>query len=182
MKLFFMSDIHGSPYFLEKALECFKAEKADNMIISGDILYHGPRNPIPEGYNPSRAADMLNQYKEKIIAVRGNCDSEVDQMLLEFPMSGDYAVILYNGVRIFLTHGHIYNPGKLPPLSKGDVLVYGHIHIPVAEKEKDIFILNPGSITFPKEGNPNSYGVLENNIFSIKDFSGNVIKEIKIKD
>lgn len=182
MKLFFMSDIHGSLYFLKKALECFKSENADNIIILGDALYHGPRNPIPEDYNPSKVAELLNSYKEKIIAVRGNCDSEVDQMLLQFPMLGDYAVILYNGIRIFLTHGHIFNPGKLPPLSKGDVFVYGHIHVPVADKINDIYILNPSSITSPKENNPNTYGILEDNIFSIKDFHGNVIKEIKIKE
>lgn len=181
MKIFFMSDIHGSLYFLKEAINSFKREKAEYIVILGDELYHGPRNPLPKEYNPQEVAVILNEYKEKIIAVRGNCDSEVDQMLIQYPIMGDYSTILYNGRRLFLTHGHIYNPENLPPLSKGDVFFYGHIHIPVAEKQDGIYIINPGSISLPKENYINSYGILENNIFSVKDFQGNVIKELSFE-
>lgn len=178
MKIFFISDIHGSLYYLKEAIARFKKEEAEYIVILGDELYHGPRNPLPKEYDPPKAAALLNEYKDKVIAVRGNCDSEVDQMLIEYPIMGDYSTILYNGRRLFLTHGHLHNPENLPSLSKGDVFFYGHIHIPVAEKQNDIYIINPGSIALPKENYPNSYGVLENNIFQIKDFEGNVIKEL----
>lgn len=180
MKIFFISDIHGSLYYLEKALELYKEEGANFIVLLGDALYHGPRNPLPEQYNPQAVANLLNQYKDKIIAIRGNCDSEVDQMLIEYPMMSDYSIILYNNRRLFLTHGHIYNEDNLPNLSENDVLVHGHTHVPVAKKHNKIYILNPGSTTLPKENNPNSYAILEDNLFQIKDLEGNVIKEIKL--
>lgn len=181
MKLFFISDIHGSLYYLKKALENYNKENAQYIVILGDELYHGARNPLPEGYNPKEVAELLNTYKDKIIAVRGNCDSEVDQMVINYPIMSDYSIILYNNRRLFLTHGHIYNKDNLPPLSDGDVIIHGHTHVPVAEKLNNIFIINPGSITFPKEDTPHCYGVLENNLFKIKDLSGNVFKEIAFK-
>lgn len=180
MKIFFISDIHGSLYYLEKALELYKEEGANFIVLLGDALYHGPRNPLPEQYNPQAVANLLNQYKDKIIAIRGNCDSEVDQMLIEYPMMSDYSIILYNNRRLFLTHGHIYNEDNLPNLSENDVLVHGHTHVPVAKKHNKIYILNPGSTTLPKENNTNSYAILEDNLFQIKDLEGNVIKEIKL--
>lgn len=180
MKLFFISDIHGSIYYLKKAFENYEKEVSDYIIILGDELYHGARNELPEGYNPKEVAEFLNGYKEKIIAVRGNCDSEVDEMVLEYPMMTTYSNILYNGKRLFLTHGHLYNRENLPKLSKGDVLIYGHTHVPVAEKQDDIFIINPGSISMPKENNPNSYGVLEDDLFQIKDLNGNTFMKIKL--
>ncbi len=178
MKLFFISDIHGSLHYLNKALEQYEKEAADYIIILGDELYHGARNPLPEGYNPKEVAVLLNSYADKIIAVRGNCDSEIDQMVLEFPVMSDYSTILYEGRRIFLSHGHIYGPDHLPILSSGDLFVYGHTHIPVAEKKEDIYVINPGSISMPKENNPNTYGVLEGQAFQIKTLDGNVFKEI----
>lgn len=178
MKLFFISDIHGSLHYLNKALEQYEKEAADYIIILGDELYHGARNPLPEGYNPKEVAVLLNSYADKIIAVRGNCDSEVDQMVLEFPVMSDYSTILYEGRRIFLSHGHIYGPDHLPILSSGDFFVYGHTHIPVAEKKEDIYVINPGSISMPKENNPNTYGILEGQAFQIKTLDGNVFKEI----
>lgn len=181
MKLLFISDIHGSLYYLNRILELCQEESPDYIAILGDELYHGARNPLPKEYNPKAVTELLNSYKDKIIAVRGNCDSEVDQMVLEYPMLSDYSIILYNDKRLFLTHGHIYNSDNLPNLSKGDVLIYGHTHIPLAEKHRDIFILNPGSITFPKENTPNSYGVLENHIFKIKTLDGDIYKEIELK-
>jgi putative phosphoesterase len=180
MKIFFMSDIHGSLYYLERALQCYKEEKASYIVILGDALYHGPRNPLPKEYNPQSVASLLNQYKDKIIAIRGNCDSEVDQMLIEYPMMADYSIMLYNDRRLFLTHGHIYNESDLPNLSENDVLIMGHTHIPVAKKYNNIYILNPGSITLPKENNPNSYAILEDDLFQVKDLQGTVLKEIRI--
>lgn len=180
MKLMFISDIHGSSHYIEKSIDKFIEEKADYIVILGDLLYHGPRNPLPEGYDPSSVLLTLNNYKEKIISVRGNCDSEVDQMVLEFPIMNDYTIIFNDNRRIFATHGHLYNESKMPNIEDGDILIHGHTHIPVAKKVNNIYVLNPGSISLPKENNPNSYGVLEGNIFKIKDFNNNIIKEIKL--
>ncbi|MCB2294172.1 phosphodiesterase [Clostridium algoriphilum] len=180
MKLFFISDIHGSLYYLKKTLEFYKEEKANYIVLLGDALYHGPRNPLPRDYNPQEVANLLNEYKKKIIAVRGNCDSEVDQMLIEYPMMAEYSTILYNDRRLFITHGHIYNEKNLPKLSENDVLIYGHTHIPVAKKYNNIYVLNPGSISLPRDNIPNSYAILQDNLFQIKDLEGNVIKEIKL--
>jgi putative phosphoesterase len=180
MKLFFISDIHGSLYFLNKALERYAQEGASHIVILGDELYHGARNPLTREYNPKGVTAALNEYSDKIIAVRGNCDSEVDQMVLTFPLSAPYSFILYGGKRLFLTHGHIYNENSLPKLAPGDVFLYGHTHIPVAKKTGGITIINPGSISLPKDGNPETYGVLEDNVFSIKRLDGTVFKQIEI--
>ena len=180
MKIFFISDIHGSIFFLRKSLERYKEEKAKYIVVLGDVLYHGPRNPLPRDYNPEAVASLLNEYKDKIIAVRGNCDSEVDQILIDYPMMSDYSIMLCDDRRLFLTHGHIYNERNLPKLGENDVLIYGHSHIPVAKKQNNIFILNPGSISLPRENIPNSYAVLQDNLFQIKDLDGNVITEIEL--
>lgn len=182
MKIFFISDIHGSIECLNKALEQFHKEGADYIAVLGDALYHGPRNDIPKNYAPKEVVEVLNKYRNKIIAVRGNCDSEVDQMLLNYPMMNDYTVILYNGKRLFLTHGHIYNKENLPNIQAGDILIHGHTHIPLAEKmHNGIILFNPGSITIPKENNKNSYGILEDNILKVKDLHGNIIMDISIQ-
>lgn len=180
MKLFFVSDIHGSAFYTRRALEIFKKEEADFIVILGDELYHGARNPLPVEYNPKEVTELLNEYADKIIAIRGNCDSEVDAMVLNYPMMSDYSIVLYNGRRLFLTHGHVYDEENLPKLSSGDVFIYGHYHIPKAEKKGDVFIINPGSITFPKENNPNTYAMLEDNIFTIKDLEGNIFKSLEL--
>ena len=179
MKLFFISDIHGSIDDLNKVLELFEKEGADYLIILGDILYHGPRNPLPSNYNPQDVSKSLNVYKDKIIAIRGNCDSEVDQMLLEFPIMADFSQILLENKRFFLTHGHIYNENILPPLINKDILCHGHTHIPLAEEKNGIIIFNPGSITFPKENNKKSYGLYKENQLFVLDFDGEVIKNYK---
>ena len=176
MKIFVISDIHGSIYYLNKALEFFKKEEADYILILGDILYHGPRNPLPKDYDPKLVAKKLNLYKNKIIALRGNCDSEVDQMLLEFPIMSDFTNLFLGDKRIFATHGHLFSENKLP-LSDGDILISGHTHLPLAEK-KDLYIFNPGSITLPKGGNPNSYGVLTSSSWEIKDLNGKIFQSI----
>ncbi|MGG7165375.1 phosphodiesterase [Clostridium ihumii] len=180
MKLFFMSDIHGSLKYAKLGVDAFIKENADYMVILGDVLYHGPRNPLPEEYNPKEVANLINKYKNKIIGVRGNCDADVDQMLLEYPCMMDYNVILADNKRVFITHGHIYSEKNMLNIAEGDVLIYGHTHIPVAKKENDIYVINPGSISYPKENNPHSYGILEDNIFYIKDICGNVIKSIEL--
>ncbi len=180
MKLFFISDIHGSISSLRTALDFFESERADRIIVLGDSLYHGPRNPLPEDYSPAEVAALLNCYKDKIIAVRGNCDSEVDQMLIEYPMMETSSTVLLNDRKMFLTHGHIYNPENLPHLSSGDIFAFGHIHLPVAEKQGEVYIFNPGSITLPKGGNPKSYGIYDGNNLSVKSFDGAILAEIKI--
>lgn len=178
MRLLFISDIHGSAYYLRKIIDLLPTINPDRIIILGDILYHGPRNPLPKGYDCQEVIRLINPLKNKIIAVRGNCDSEVDQMVLDFMMTSDYATIDVDGHHFFLTHGHIFNEDKLPPLNAGDIFVYGHIHKPVAKRVDGIYILNPSSISLPKEG-ANSYGIYEDGLFQIKDLAGNVVKEIK---
>lgn len=180
MKLFFMADIHGSLFYLNKALQMYERENADFIVILGDELYHGARNPLTKDYNPKEVTALLNSLSSKIIAVRGNCDSEVDQMVLDFPITSTYSMVLYENHRLFLTHGHIYNEQNLPKLASGDVFIYGHTHVPKAEKIGGITVINPGSISLPKENSPNSYGILEGNEFFIKNLDGNIIKQISI--
>ncbi|EKO3959356.1 phosphodiesterase [Vibrio fluvialis] len=178
MELFFASDLHGSLPATERVLQAYQQSDADTLVLLGDILNHGPRNPIPEGYNPPAVAERLNAFADRIIAVRGNCDSEVDQMLLTFPMMADYAwVLLESGQRLFLTHGHLYNQNKLPPLKEGDVLVHGHTHVPVAEKQPHNYLFNPGSVTFPRNGFAASFGRFRHGIIEVCSFDGDVIAQ-----
>ena len=178
MRILFITDIHGSSYFAKKALEAFEKEDADYIALLGDELYHGPRNPLPREYKPMEVAELLNKYADKIIAVKGNCDSEVDQMMFNFPIMSSHSTILYNGRRLFLTHGHIYNENKLPELNAGDVLVYGHTHVNKIENKRGIFIINLASVALPKDNNPNCYAVLSGDVFKIKDIDGNTVNEI----
>jgi uncharacterized protein len=181
MDYFFASDIHGSAFYAEKMLDAFERSKAGKMILLGDILYHGPRNDLPEGYDPKKVISLLNPYREKILAVRGNCDAEVDQMVLSFPIMADYAYMVLNGVAFYITHGHKWNPENLPPMAGGTAFMYGHVHLPKAEKTGDIYILNPGSVSIPKGGYASSYAVLKDRTFSIRDFEGHTIKEITLE-
>ena len=150
MKWFIASDIHGSAYFCEKLIERYKAEKADKILLLGDILYHGPRNDLPRGYNPKAVIGLLNELKNDILCVRGNCDTEVDQMVLHFPILADYCIITHETKVIYATHGHIFNKEHLPPLNKGDILLHGHTHIPVCEQYDNFTYINPGSVSIPK--------------------------------
>ena len=168
MSLVFFSDIHGVPYTLKRLLEHAQILKAERLVILGDLLYHGPRNGVPDFYDPVEVADLLNANKEKILCVRGNCDSEVDQMMLHFPVLSDYAELMEQGRRFFLTHGHKYNAGNPPPIPDQTVLVHGHTHIPVFKEENGITIFNPGSISLPKMGFPRSFGVCENGVLSVR--------------
>ncbi|WET42017.1 phosphodiesterase [Citrobacter enshiensis] len=167
MKLMFASDIHGSLPATERVLELFAKSGAQWLVILGDVLNHGPRNALPEGYAPAQVADLLNAQAGRIIAVRGNCDSEVDQMLLHFPMTAPWQQILMENQRLFLTHGHLFGPENLPALNAGDVLVYGHTHLPVAEKRGEVYHFNPGSVSIPKGGFKASYGILDDNVLRV---------------
>ena len=180
MKYMFASDVHGSAYYCRKMLEAFELEKADRLVLLGDLLYHGPRNDLPKEYAPKEVISMLNGMKNKIYAVRGNCEAEVDQMVLEFPVMADYCILAIDGKTLYATHGHVYNTSNLPPMQDGDVLVHGHTHVLKAEQMEGYIWLNPGSVSIPKEGNPPTYAVLEDGVFSIKEFDGNIVKSIRI--
>ncbi len=170
MKYIIASDIHGSAFWCRKLLEAFEYEGAEKLVLLGDLLYHGPRNDFPEEYSPKAVFAMLNAVKEKILAVRGNCDSEVDQMVLEFPILADYAVADKEGRALFLTHGHLFNAEQPPLLKKGDILFNGHFHTPACvEMENGAFYANCGSVALPKEGFPHSYLLLDGDALYFKD-------------
>lgn len=166
------SDIHGSAFYCEKMVERFKAEGACRLLLLGDILYHGPRNALPGEYDPKRVIEMLGEIKDSIISVRGNCDTEVDQMVLPFPVLADYALIDTGNFVMFATHGHKYNEDNLPPLKAGDVLLNGHTHVPKAVRHENYVFINPGSVSIPKSNSPHSYIVLEGKTFVWKDIDG----------
>lgn len=181
MKLFVASDIHGSAYYCRKMLDTYQKEGAERMLLLGDILYHGPRNDLPREYAPKEVIAMLNEYKNEIYAVRGNCEAEVDQMVLQFPVMADYCLLPLKNKVIYATHGHVYNAENLPPMKKGDILLHGHTHILTAERREDYILLNPGSVSIPKGGNVPSYAILEDGRFAIKDFEGNEIASIQLE-
>ena len=178
MKYLFASDIHGSAYYCRKLLDAFREEQAERLVLLG--LYHGPRNDLPREYAPKEVIALLNEHKNKIYAVRGNCEAEVDQMVLEFPVMADYCILSVDGRTFYATHGHIYNQDNLPPLQEGDILIHGHTHVLKAQQMDGYILLNPGSVSIPKEGNPATYAVLENSIFTIKDFDGNTVREMRL--
>ncbi|MEH2928424.1 phosphodiesterase [Candidatus Ventrimonas sp. KK005] len=178
MKYMFASDIHGSAWYCRKLLEEYRRSGADRLVLLGDILYHGPRNDLPREYAPKEVIGLLNGIKEEIYAVRGNCEAEVDQMVLEFPVMADYGVLVLNGLTFYATHGHVYHPDHLPPMKPGDILIYGHTHLLRAEAIRSNYVLNPGSVSIPKGGNPATFGILDGQEFSIVDFEGNVVKNL----
>ena len=179
MKYIIASDIHGSFYYAEKLADVFNKSGADKLILLGDILYHGPRNDLPKDYAPKKVIPLLNALRDKICCVRGNCEAEVDQMVLDFPCMSDYSFMHINNTDVFATHGHIYSPEKMPNIQKG-IFACGHTHIPVLEKSGDIIVLNPGSVSIPKGGFNNSYAVFDNDKIAIYDFDGNIIKNMDI--
>lgn len=181
MKYMIASDIHGSAYYCRKMLEAFENEKADKLILLGDVLYHGPRNDLPKEYAPKEVIAMLNPLSDKILCVRGNCDGEVDQMVLSFPIMADYAVLSVGERLVYITHGHNHNIEKCPPLSKGDILLHGHTHIPVCMPfgNENIYI-NPGSVSIPKENSAHGYMTLEDGVFLWKDFEGNIYNKYTV--
>lgn len=162
MRILFLSDIHGVPSALEAALAAADALGYDRIALLGDLLYHGPRNGVPNLYDPVRVAKILNSLKDRIVAVRGNCDAEVDQMMVEFPIMADYAVLDAGTEKFFLTHGHLWNEAKLPPVGIGTVLAHGHTHIPELKKlDCGLTIFNPGSVSLPKGGSSRSFGYFD---------------------
>lgn len=178
MKLLIASDLHGSSKYIGLLLERIKEEKPDKILYLGDLLYHGPRNDLPEDYDTKKAIDLLNKNTDITIAVRGNCDSEVDQMVLNFDTTSTYTLIEIDGLSIFATHGHIYNASHLPAISNIDVLLHGHTHIPVCENiTENKFYMNPGSVSIPKGNSTNSYMIYENRKFTWKDIKGKTYME-----
>ena len=169
MKLLIASDIHGSLYYLEKLMDVIGKENPDRIVLLGDILYHGPRNDLPKDYNPKKVIEILNSIKEKLICVRGNCDTEVDQMVLDFPILSDYSSIFIDDNMFYLSHGHIYNKDNLPPLVKKSIFLSGHTHIPLNAEVDSIKCLNPGSVSIPKENSCHSYMIYENKEFLWKN-------------
>ena len=167
MKFVIASDIHGSAYWCDKLLEVIEEVKPDRILLLGDILYHGPRNDLPKGYAPKQVILMLSEYKEKILCVRGNCEAEVDQMVLPFPCMADCAQVWADGLTMYLTHGHHHNPDNLPLLAEGSVFLSGHTHVKLDEVRKGIHCLNPGSVSIPKDGS-NSCLIFENGEFSFR--------------
>ncbi|MBQ6848321.1 MAG: phosphodiesterase [Clostridia bacterium] len=181
MKFLIASDIHGSAYYCELLIKVIETEKVDKILLLGDILYHGPRNDLPREYAPKKVIEMLNPLKEKLLCVRGNCDTEVDQMVLNFPILADYSVIPVGEKLIYATHGHNFNENKLPPIAKGDILLNGHTHISKCVEYESFIYMNPGSVSIPKEGTPHSYMILDKDKFVWKNLETNEIyKEYKI--
>ena len=174
MKIMIASDIHGSAGCCRQLLERFREEQADRLLLLGDLLYHGPRNDLPEDYAPKQVIVMLNEYRNVLYCVRGNCEAEVDQMVLAFPVMADYALVCADGCRMYATHGHVYHPDRLPPLREGDILLYGHTHIPAWETRGGILCLNPGSVSIPKAESRRGYMVFDSGVFAWKTLEGTV--------
>ena len=176
MKYFVASDIHGSSTFCQRMLDAYRKEGADRLILLGDILYHGPRNYLPEGYAPKQVISMLNDVKSELFCVRGNCDTEVDQMVLDFPILADYALIPLGKRTIFVTHGHRYNTDSPPPMKQGDILLHGHTHVPACTDFGGCLYVNPGSVSIPKEDSWHGYMIIEENRLVWKDLESEVKK------
>ena len=182
MKYVIASDIHGSAYFCEQLLAAMEREQADKLILLGDVLYHGPRNDLPKGYAPKEVIAMLNPLSDRILCVRGNCDAEVDQMVLSFPIMADYALLPIGEHMVFMTHGHVYNNDMLPPVKAGDVLLHGHTHVPVLEHYDTHIYINPGSVSIPKEQSPHSYIALQDGVFVWKSLEGEEYRRFSLFD
>ncbi len=181
MKLLIASDIHGDIESTKFLIDEYKRLRCDKILLLGDILYHGPRNDLPGRYAPKEVIALLNEYRDEILAVRGNCDTEVDQMVLEFPILAEYSVLYLDGLTIYATHGHIYNESTPPPLAEKDILLHGHTHIIKNKKfGNNNLCLNPGSITLPKENCPRSYMIYEDRSFTVYNINGNVVNQVKL--
>ena len=181
MKFMIASDIHGSLFYAEKLFQRFEEEKPEKMILLGDLLYHGARNDLPEGYNTKGLTALLNSYKDQLMAVRGNCDAEIDQTVLAFPIMADYLEMYVDGRRWIVTHGHVFDEKSMPWHNAGTVLLHGHTHLKVLENCGDFYYVNPGSVSIPKdEDQIRSYMIYENGVFTIKDLDGNPLKEMEL--
>lgn len=180
MKLMIASDIHGSLVFCQQLVDRYNEEACDKLILLGDVLYHGPRNDLPEGYNPKGVIALLNGMSQEILCVRGNCEAEVDNMVLDFDVLGEYALLFNNGRTFFITHGHKFNPQNPPKLKKGDVLFNGHTHVSKIESCGDFLYVNPGSVSMPKEGTPRGYIILTDDKITHKTLEGDEVKEYNL--
>ena len=178
MKLLIASDIHGDAVCCRALLNAFERESAEKLLILGDILYHGPRNDLPEGYAPKAVIEMLNAVSDKLLCVRGNCDTEVDQMVLSFPILSDTAFV-YDGeqkLTLYMSHGHKYSPDNLPPMSGRVAFLYGHTHVLGKIEKNGIPCINPGSVSLPKGGNEKSYAIYENGVITVKNLDGRTVE------
>lgn len=180
MKWMIASDLHGSAKYVRLLTEAYAREGADRLLLLGDLLYHGPRNDLPPDYDPKQVIALLSPLKERIFCVRGNCDTEVDQMVLPFPILADYCLLESRNRLIYGTHGHIYNLQNPPPLAPGDVLLCGHTHIPANQEQDGLLYLNPGSVSIPKENSPHSYMTLEEGLFQWKELDGRVYDSLSL--
>ena len=181
MKWMIASDIHGSAFYCRQMLVRYRAEKADRLLLLGDLLYHGPRNDLPKDYAPKRVIGLLNGIREHLLCVRGNCEAEVDQMVLTFPVMADYCVLPLGEHLIYATHGHVHGETNPPPLMDGDVLLCGHTHVPAFNRHEHFTYVNPGSTSIPKNGSAHSYMTLEDGLFSWKDLeSGAIVRQENI--
>lgn len=179
MKLLFASDIHGSLFYCRKLLEAFEDEKADKLILLGDLLYHGPRNPLPEEYAPAEVAALLNKKKDQLLAVQGNCDSAVDQMVLDFPITAPNLLLFLECRTVFVTHGHVFCPQTPPPLQRGDILINGHFHLGEITQKDPYIYMNPGSVALPKDSF-RGYLLYQDDVFSLKTLTGEIKAEYKL--
>lgn len=183
MKLLIASDIHGDAACCRAMLDAADRESVERILLLGDLLYHGPRNDLPPGYAPKEVIEMLNAAADKLICVRGNCDTEVDQMVLNFPILSETAWV-YDGenkTSLFLSHGHKYSPDSLPPLPSRTVFLYGHTHVLGLKEVGGVICINPGSVSLPKNNNPKTYGVYDGGVFEIKELDGTVVERYDLR-
>ncbi len=181
MRLLIASDLHGAAEDCARLLAALSRESADRLLLLGDILYHGPRNDLPPSYAPKEVARMLNAEKSRIFCICGNCDAQVDQMLLEFPIQASYCILSAGNRLIYATHGHVFTPASPPPLQPGDILLTGHTHIPAWERfGQDNLYLNPGSTSIPKAGSPKGYMLLDDTRVCWHTLSGEIYHELML--
>lgn len=180
MKFMIASDIHGSAYYCEKLMSAYKKEAADKLLLLGDILYHGPRNDLPRDYAPKQVAAMLNEIADSIICVKGNCEAEVDSLMLDFSVTAESCLIPVNGRLIYASHGHHFGETNPPKHAKGDVILTGHTHIPACVEHETYLYVNPGSVSIPKNGSAHGYMILDGSNLFWKDLDGNIYNEYKL--
>lgn len=181
MKWLIAADLHGSALYTKKLLEAFTREEAGRLLLLGDLLYHGPRNDLPEGYAPKQVIALLNPLASRIHCVRGNCEAEVDQMVLDFPVLPESCLLAVAGRLLYATHGHVYNLEHPPKLHHGDILLHGHTHVPAKAWGGDFWYLNPGSVSLPKQDSPHSYMTLEDGCFTWKTLEGVAYDRLRLE-